>query len=240
MTEGQNVNDCDHLGQSEKFSPALRVLLTAFEYARDTGVPAWDFAVEMRSLHEHGLDVNDLRWLVCRGFVDHARDVTRIDDAHRKFRPQAKLLFGRRSCFVLTDRGVSCAECLLNGTAQSDPRLTVESTEVKQMDGAARVPAWDAERHELRVGEKLVKRFKWPALNQEKILAVFQEEGWPPRIDDPLAPQPDQDPKRRLHDTIKCLNRNQKSPLLRFHGDGTGEGIIWELVQDGQPTSDHV
>ena len=59
---------------------------------------------------------------------------------------------------------------------------------------------------------------------------AFEEEGWPAKIDDPLAPQSQQDPKRRLHDTIKCLNRNQKNELLHFRGDGTGEGILWELV----------
>jgi len=37
-------------------------------------------------------------------------------------------------------------------------------------------------------------------------------------------------PRRRLHDTIKSLNRNQTKDVLRFKGDGTGEGILWEFV----------
>ena len=60
---------------------------------------------------------------------------------------------------------------------------------------------------------------------------MFEEEEWPPRIDHPLPQMPEQDPRRRLHDTIKCLNRNQKHPLIRFHSDGTGEGVVWELVE---------
>jgi hypothetical protein len=32
-----------------------------------------------------------------------------------------------------------------------------------------------------------------------------------------------------LHDTIKALNRKQKVCLVRFMGDGSGEGIRWEL-----------
>jgi hypothetical protein len=64
----------------------------------------------------------------------------------------------------------------------------------------------------------------------EAILAAFQEEKWTARIDDPLPPVPEQDSKRRLSDTITCLNRNQKHQLIRFHGDGTGEGIIWEFI----------
>lgn len=92
-------------------------------------------------------------------------------------------------------------------------------------------PHWDPELRKLYLGNHLVKRFKWPAMNQEAVLCAFQEEGWPERIDDPLPPQPEQDPKRRLADTIKCLNRKQATRLLHFRGDGTGEGVIWELIR---------
>ncbi|MFO0820863.1 MAG: hypothetical protein U1A77_23145 [Pirellulales bacterium] len=92
------------------------------------------------------------------------------------------------------------------------------------------VPHWDGDRHELRVGGELVKRFKGAAANQESILAAFEEEGWPPRIDDPLPPQVEQDSKRRLNDTIKCLNKNQRQKLICFHGDGTGEGVLWNFA----------
>ena len=74
----------------------------------------------------------------------------------------------------------------------------------------------------------MIKKFKWRAANQERVLAVFEEEGWPARIDDPLPPSPEIDSKRRLGDTIKCLNRNQLAAIVRFLGDGSGEGVIWE------------
>ena len=77
----------------------------------------------------------------------------------------------------------------------------------------------------------IVKRFKWQAVNQELVLGAFQEDGWPAVIDDPLPPKPEQDSKRRLHDTIKALNRNQLHKAIRFHGNGTGEGIRWSLVE---------
>ena len=49
-----------------------------------------------------------------------------------------------------------------------------------------------------------------------------------------LVQRSEQDPKRRLSDTTKCLNRKQTNELIRFRGDGTGEGVTWELVgQDG-------
>lgn len=89
-------------------------------------------------------------------------------------------------------------------------------------------PSWDADRHELMIGNTIVKRFRWPAANQESVLSAFEEEGWPSKIDDPLSPNSDSDPKRRLADTIKCLNRNQTTRLIRFRGDGTGEGVLWD------------
>jgi hypothetical protein len=90
------------------------------------------------------------------------------------------------------------------------------------------LPVWDSLRHELRFGDSIVKQFKRPSPNQKAILMAFQEESWPVYIADPLSPQLDIDPKRRLNDTVKALNRNQKNPLLRFMGDGTGEGVVWE------------
>ena len=93
-------------------------------------------------------------------------------------------------------------------------------------------PHWDKNRRTFLVGEHLVKRFRVPSPNQESVLDAFQEEGWPVSIDDPLSPVPDLSPKRRLRDTIKCLNTNQFSRLIRFHGDGTGQRVMWELLAE--------
>ena len=76
----------------------------------------------------------------------------------------------------------------------------------------------------------MIKRFRVPSANQEAVLEAFQEEGWPASIDDPLSPLSDYDPKRRLRDTIKCLNLNQISRMIRFRGDGTGQRVLWELA----------
>jgi hypothetical protein len=76
-----------------------------------------------------------------------------------------------------------------------------------------------------------VKRFRQPARNQTTILAAFQEQGWASHIDDPLPlgqGEDASDAKRRLHETIKNLNKNLPSHTLRFRGDGTGEGVTWE------------
>ena len=71
------------------------------------------------------------------------------------------------------------------------------------------------------------------------MLSAFQEEAWPMRIDDPLGPSPSVDTKRRLADTIKCLNRRQENQIVHFRGDGSGEGVVWESLdyRDGWGTS---
>jgi hypothetical protein len=63
------------------------------------------------------------------------------------------------------------------------------------------------------------------------IINAFADEGWAPRVDDPLPPDIDSEPIRRLQSAIMCLNRNQLRRLLRFRDDGTGTGVIWELVR---------
>jgi len=90
-------------------------------------------------------------------------------------------------------------------------------------------PAGDRENRELRLGDVVVKRFRWPAENQELVLDAFQELGWPARVGNPLAEHPNICPKVRLHDTLKCLNRKQVNELVKFRGDGTGLGILLEI-----------
>ena len=157
----------------------------------------------------------------------------------RSFRQSGNLTFFEDTCFVATDYGVSvnaipCFEVTIrvhNDLLHGDFGGLNQSGEFREIEAVNReTPRWDAELRKLYFRDQVVKRFKWPAMNQEVVLTVFQEEGWPERIDDPLAPVEDKDPKRRLADTIKCLNRKQSRHLIKFHGDGTGEGITWEKV----------
>jgi hypothetical protein len=104
------------------------------------------------------------------------------------------------------------------------------------LNGTALGLHWDRMRRELRLGSVLVKRFRVPALNQELILAAFQELGWPQLIDDPLAPTAAQDPKQRLHQAIDRLNRSQIARRIRFRGNGTGKAILWEIIPKKSPT----
>ncbi len=213
----------------------LDELLRAQAYADDLRQDRWDFAVELDAFRGYGMTRTDLRWLVCKGYLEHRREVTRRGAGRREFKPENELLFSKRSCFVLTRTGqrfarVFCAHARAPTEIQPDAVRLVSPAPGEP--AINRQPVWDAQRHELRVADVIVKRFRWPAANQETVLAAFEEEHWSARIDDPLPPKADQDPKRRLHDTIKCLNRRQEQPLMRFKGDGSGEGVLWEFTDE--------
>ena len=210
---------------------ALALLLQAFEYAAELEQDAWNLAVELPVLRTARLTNSDLRWLTGMGYAEHAIEITGPSDRARQFRRTPLVTFVDATCIVLTRSGVAVAR----EACVCDPVIALEKNSIATCyiddpDELPQQPKWDHQRRQLRVGTDVVKEFKLPSPNQETVLMAFEEEGWPPRIDDPLSPTPQLDPRRRLHDTIKALNRKQKRYLIRFMGDGSGEGIRWELT----------
>ncbi len=196
----------NHLG--ERLAP----LLQAHEYARDVQEDPWQFAVEREALHTAGVEDNDLRWMMQKGHLSHARETTAPGQTRRSF--EREPVFGPRSCFVLTDQG-ACYVAILVARARGDL--------------AALRPHWDSERRELSLVHLVIKRFGEPAPNQELLLAAFEEQGWAEHIDDPLPGKPDIVPRQRLYDTVKRLNRSMHGCPLRFHVEHGGQGVRWEL-----------
>ena len=221
----------------------LLLLLESSAYARMLDEDPWEFSVEWPELRRLGLNCNEGRWLIHQGLVGHAREVTTLEDSRRRFVASTNLSLSERTCLILTEEGHALARRIAES---SDAEIdSVAGTPVavhlgrlgrRNGDGAAalQLPTWDGERRQLRVGSRVVKEFKVPAMNQEIVLAVFEEEQWPPRIDDPLPWKSDIDPQRRLHDTINSLNRRQRHRLVHFSADGLAQGIRWELVDGGR------
>lgn len=207
-----------------RFRQALEELLTGNDYAEMTSADRWEFAVEIHVLRRFGLSDNDLRLLVLKRFVDHAQEVNGHESDRRTFRSARHDAFNERSCFVLTPLGIAKAHSPSYQAMKPEPFCM--PTILPRVTWG--VPTWDAPRRVLSYDGQVVKRFTRPATNQERVLSAFEEEGWPPRILDPLAPHLDQAVKRRLGETIRSLNRGQAQPLLHFYGDGTGEGILWK------------
>ncbi len=228
--------DPQTVGSHREFQAALEQLARAATYAIDADCSPWDFAVEVESLTNAGLTTSDLRWLVSKGYLEHAHETTGDGDAQRRFQPCRHLGFGKRTCFVLTSLGVALTASRRLGVARtcSEGLPAMIGTAPSPAEGAVCLPSWDNQRRILRVGGRIVKKYRVPSLCQEAVLAAFQEEGWPAAIDDPLRPHPDQDSKRRLRDTITSLNTNQVNAILRFRGDGSGLRVLWELKEPAE------
>jgi hypothetical protein len=209
---------------------ALRVLLRAFDCARARDRDAWQFAVKLGELTSAGINSCELRKLVAQGFVAHALERAELRSGERTFQSVKNLVFGQDSCFVLMKKGeLHVRQNLVVGRIHQAEQLEKNRHDDRQSSAAAAKPRWDVGQRILSLGGLVVKRFKRPAPHQELVIASFQELNWDRHIDDPIPPEKEMDPKERLHDTIKKLNRGQLNPLLRFYGDGTGRGVCWEL-----------
>jgi hypothetical protein len=242
MAGGDRPADPGDASIAENLRGRLHALLYAWTCAHDAAIDLWNFALRIDRLHNAGLTITDLRWLVAREFVCHAEETTNYGDEQRSFLPGAGYFFTPATAFVLTERGRLFAQ---NGTDRALTRSVAAtagdaihlfdeaSANGTAADGSHSRPRWDALRRELSLDEVVIKRFRVPAPNQECILAAFQEEGWPDYIDDPLPKSNGTDPKARLHDAINRLNGRRAGNLIRFHGNGKGNGIGWRAVDRG-------
>jgi hypothetical protein len=217
----------------------LARIYNAFKYSCDTNSDIWEFAVSIKQLGEFGCDHSDLRWLVRKGLVEQKCEITSIQDHVRTFSRTGDLIFDEFTCFVITEKGLSLCKKLqlpnpLKQRNPNDPFANNGNVALVEIFSENQ-PVWEESTHKLHFNGLLVKQFKCPAQNQETVLSAFQEEGWPQTIFDPLIPHPEQNSKRRLADTIKCLNRKQKTQLITFRGDGSGQGIMWERTHDLDP-----
>jgi hypothetical protein len=206
---------------------AVAPLWKAFVCAQDLKIDPWEFALPLTHLIDLGVDICHLRWLVLRGYVT-------FRDRARRFQFSANLAASGDPRFMITGTGVLAAGLGREEAGAPSGRCSNSAGTVSL---CSQMPKWDGEIRVLYLGQQIVKRYLRPSPNQDVLLSAFEEEGWPCHIDDPFPLKGEIDPKRRLHDTLKWLNRYQENRLLRFSGDGRGEGIRWEaLVADELPT----
>jgi len=222
---------------SEPLATAVQMLVRARQYAERANCNPWHFAVELDEFHRAGVRRIELRFLLMADLVEHAQEVIDFDHSGRKLKRLPKHVVPADACFILSDLGSARLSKLTNdsnGSAlvtKGAPKLENGSQQPPPIETsiAPLIPQWDAAQKVLRFNGVVVKRFPYPAPNQEVILAAFEEETWPQRIDNPLRPTAEEDVQTRLHDTIKCLNRKMINAFIRFCGDGTGTGIVWRL-----------
>ena len=217
----------------------LHSLVRAHWCAKDVGSSVWEFAISFCELAALGVTATDVRWLLARGLVEQALEVSTADGARRKFQPARNGMVVREACFVITDEGLrlSMSESFRPSSLLGDegtdfsPTIPLVSTSTEGDHPSASFaglrPRYDAQRRELVLGGRLVKRFRRCAPAQERILAAFEASAWNSWIADPLPERGDVLPQRRLSEAIRGLNRNQLRPLLVFSSDGTGRGVLW-------------
>jgi len=232
----------------EGLRAGLALLWRAYICTQATGANMWDFAMRTGRLYEAGVTSTDLRWMVAKGFAQHQQERSGHDEGRRSLRGSNGYFFDEHTCLILTASGAALAEhvfreqpqwpqATLSALAAVAEETSILATapqpaiEARKPAAALLKPCWNANRRELSFEGLIVKRFRVPARNQETILSVFEEEGWAEHIHDPLPVTHDIDAPTRLHDAINRLNRCQINPLLRFHGDGKGTGVFWELCQ---------
>lgn len=233
-----------HCGIGKPLWKGMTALLQAAVYAHDVQQDIWDFSLELRELSELGLTQSEIRWLLCKGYVEQGEEIGLRKARSRSFQKVDTLHIAPNACLVLTELGVQAAlewNCDSSDGLQNSTRVSretlVELHHNDQREQDVVLPKWDADSRMVTFDGVIVKQFKLPSPNQVAILSAFEEEGWPARIDDPLPPRSDVDPKQRLHDTIRSINRNQRHKLLFFRGDGTGNGVMW-MPRNGASTSD--
>jgi hypothetical protein len=181
---------------------ALKALADAENAAKEHQLDAWAFAVSLGELHRLHASETDLRRLIAGKLIEH-----RYRSLHR----------GRRKEVVPSDH--------LELTSAS--RFVVTAAGRVYLDGVVLRPRWDLARRELWLGDVFIKRISRAATLVERILSAFEEDGWPPRIDDPLPRTYLAVPQQRLHNVVYKLNRSQSA--IRFERDGTGEGVVWQV-----------
>ncbi len=182
----------------------LLVLERALYYAEHLKRSPVEFALTFDELANYGSSEKEIRWLLANKY---------ITDVSSRFDSAGLPINLREGLFLITESGRQLCYSSRSASSRSQP-------------------FWCPDRRELLLGETLIKAYRVPSPNQQTVLEVFQEEGWPRRIDDPLPPKEGIEIKRRLIETIKSLNRaHQAVDHLRFFGDGTGRGVCWKLAK---------
>jgi hypothetical protein len=208
---------------------ALGILLEGHEYAQDLHVSPREFAVEVTALLAAGCTPNTLRWLVLRGYVEHWLVSAEGAPARRRGRGDKGREFPEGTCFVLTELGAAVVHSAGPPTSPGDATAPNQQGRVT---AEPEIPVWDSARGELRFRGRLVRRFRNAASHQRAVLDAFQSQGWRRCLKDPLPPSEGQriNRKRRLHDTIKNLNRAHATRCLHFYGADAGRAVGWEQL----------
>ncbi len=189
-------------------------------------------AIRIEELKDTGIQATDCRWMLIGGLVEHYTETTYPGDKARSFE-SADAILSTNSCFMLTQKGTEfVAEFLVAQSANADTNtiLGLQIHQPKSSSNRNSTAASETNRTKLgcTTAGTLVRQQARKAVpnslsNQVAILAAFEERAGPRAS--MTAPQHYEiDPRRRLNDTIRNLNRSRINLLIRFSGDRVRPG----------------
>jgi hypothetical protein len=208
---------------------ACRLLLEATQFAAGSDHDPWQFAVELNCLLLGGSTPSVVRWLTRWDFVQYRIETTPSNGKWRRFRESRSLRFDPRSCFVLTEKGLTLALAVTSSGEECPGHNPGAAAKYSAACGRwPEKPRWDALRRRLFAGRQLLHEYSPQAHNRILILTVFQEEQWPEWIDDPLPGREEGDPLRRLKEAVHGLNHDQRTPQVHFSTVNEKTAVAWE------------
>ena len=98
-----------------RLSSGLVLLWNSVKFANGLAEDPWQFSVEWPELQRAGLTCYEGRWLIHRGLVLQAHEVTSATDERRKFLPYASLGLSEKTCLLPTERGCRLARRIAAG-----------------------------------------------------------------------------------------------------------------------------
>lgn len=209
------------------WSRGYQEMRVARRKAQDQGMDSSQSPLPFSHLQEEGVRDLFLVLMLYHGHVEQFRPAAKLDNGRLLLEPTKSLRLLSGSFFTLTEAGEAFANTLL---AVSRTPVDANALRATWEDYCPPrlAPHFERESRVLRWGCQVLKRFRQPSANQELILLAAEELKWPEWFDDPLPRRPGTNPKVRLHNTIKDLNRRQTPHLVHFKGDGTGTRLGWE------------
>ena len=92
------------------------------------------------------------------------------------------------------------------------------------------IPRYDRDLRELWLGDALIHCFAPQAKKEIAVVEMFEAQGWPRCIHDPLGDPADRGFEHHLHSVVYELNHGQRRRLIRFSCDAGARRVRWDYT----------
>jgi hypothetical protein len=159
-------------GMEKGIELAARLLERGWQRAVEAGAPLWRHPVHWSELLQESIPEEVIRELAERELIAHHRNGRSVPARHQP----AGEVFGPRSSFVLTLRGIRWVQRLLTEERDGDDLFALADPIV---------PQWQPGRRRLLVAGLVVREYRREPRAQGAILMALEAAGWEEQISDP-------------------------------------------------------